>query len=73
MSKVMGAVTVGGRHRLRLVGVLAAIVVAAALVPWVSTETAQPHGSGHDQRGDKLLFFASDGLRQDAVERYADQ
>jgi 2',3'-cyclic-nucleotide 2'-phosphodiesterase (5'-nucleotidase family) len=73
MSKVMGAVTAGGRHRMRLVGALTAIVVAAGFVPWVSTESAQPHGSGHDQRGDKLLFFASDGMMQNRVETYADQ
>ncbi|HET6547230.1 MAG TPA: alkaline phosphatase family protein [Solirubrobacter sp.] len=29
------------------------------------------HGHGHDNGPNKLLFFASDGLRQDAVERYS--
>ena len=71
MSKVMGAVTDGGRHRMRVVGALVAAVLAAGLVPWVSADTARPsgggHGHGHDRGDDELLFFASDGLRQDAV------
>ena len=64
-----------------VVGGLAATVMAGLVVPWVGAE-ARPkasqasHGAsgGHDQgRNDKLLFFAADGMRQDAVERYADQ
>ena len=53
------------------------------VVPWVGAggapvgEPGQPsglRGAGHDDgRNDKLLFFAADGVRQDAVERYADQ
>src|SRR3954451_6574919 len=42
----------------------------ALVVPWAQ---ANGGGRGHDH-GDgsgKLLFFASDGLRQDAVEKYA--
>ena len=32
----------------------------------------QQHGHGHGDKGSgKLLFFASDGMRQDAIERYA--
>ena len=36
---------------------------------------ADDHGHGHDHGDDsgKLLFFASDGMRQDAVEKYADE
>src|SRR5215475_4829615 len=31
------------------------------------------HGHGHGGKGSgKLLFFASDGMRQDQIERYAD-
>ncbi len=52
-------------------------VLGLALVPWVGAQ-ARPAkhwghpGGGHDSgNGGKLLFFASDGLRQDAVERYA--
>jgi 2',3'-cyclic-nucleotide 2'-phosphodiesterase (5'-nucleotidase family) len=56
-------------------------LVAAALTIALSTGAAwsdrsgHRHGNhGHDKgRDDKLLFFASDGLRQDAVEKYADQ
>ena len=74
MSKDVLAATIGGR-RMRLIGLLAAAVMAIGLVPWVSAETAQPHGWGHsDDRGnDKFLFFASDGLMQQSVEKYADQ
>jgi 2',3'-cyclic-nucleotide 2'-phosphodiesterase (5'-nucleotidase family) len=74
MSKDVLAAATGGR--MRWIGLLAALVIAAALVPWVSAETAQPHGWGHghsNDRGDKLLFFASDGLMQQSVEKYADQ
>ena len=64
----------GGR-RMRVAIAAAAAVVAAALVPWVSADTARPTGWGHgDDRGeDKLLFFAADGLVQNSVEKYADQ
>ena len=57
-----------------MIGVAAA-VVAAALVPWVSADTARPTGWGHgDDRGeDKLLFFAADGLVQNSIEKYAGQ
>ena len=63
MSKDVFAASIGGR-RMRMIGLLAAAVLAASLIPWVSAETAQPNGSGHgDDRGeDKFLFFASDGL-----------
>ena len=74
MSKDVFAASIGGR-RMRMIGLLAAAVLAASLVPWVSAETAQPTGWGHgDDRGeDKFLFFASDGLMQQSVEKYADQ
>ena len=74
MSKDVLGATIGGR-KMRMIGLLAAVVMAIGLVPWVSAETAQPHGWGHsDDRGkDKLLFFASDGLMQQSVEKYADQ
>ena len=49
MSKVMGAVTDGGRHRMRLVGALVAAVLAAGLVPWVGADSARPSGWGHGQ------------------------
>ena len=76
MSKDVLA-AIGGGRRMRWIGLLAAMVIAAALIPWVSAETAQPHGGGNghsDDRGeDKFLFFASDGLMQQSVEKYADQ
>jgi 2',3'-cyclic-nucleotide 2'-phosphodiesterase (5'-nucleotidase family) len=63
-----------------VLGALAATVMAGLVVPWVGAEAARPaathggHVGGYDQgRNDKLLFFASDGMRQDAVEKYADQ
>ena len=61
MSKDVVAAISGGR-RMRWIGLLAALVIAAAVIPWVSAETAQPHGGGHsDDRGeDKFLFFAAD-------------
>jgi 2',3'-cyclic-nucleotide 2'-phosphodiesterase (5'-nucleotidase family) len=73
MSKDVLAATIGGR-RTRMIGLLAAVVMAVGLVPWVSAETAQPHGWGHsDDRDDKFLFFAADGMMQQSIERYADQ
>ena len=59
----------------RLVALAVAVATAAALaVPFVG---AQAKGGGHHDHdhgrdGGKLLFFASDGLRQDAVEEYAE-
>src|SRR5687768_2624486 len=61
-------------RRKRAVGALVAGAAATALVvPFVG---AQAKGGGHHDHdhgrdGGKLLFFASDGLRQDAVEEYA--
>src|SRR4051794_28622827 len=57
---------------LAIVGAASALAVGLA-VPWDGSEA---HKGGHGHHGDgssKLLFFASDGLRQDAVERYADE
>jgi hypothetical protein len=60
----------------RVIGILAAILALAAFVPLASGHGRHHHhhGGGHSSRGDgKLLFFASDGMRQDQVARYADQ
>ena len=47
-------------------GAVLVSVVALALVPWVGADAHRGHhGGGDDGRGDKLLFFASDGLVQD--------
>jgi 2',3'-cyclic-nucleotide 2'-phosphodiesterase (5'-nucleotidase family) len=67
-----------------VLGALAVAVLATGLVvPWVgaAAKPSATHGGighsvghGHDDgRDDKLLFFAGDGMRQDAIERYADQ
>jgi 2',3'-cyclic-nucleotide 2'-phosphodiesterase (5'-nucleotidase family)/predicted AlkP superfamily phosphohydrolase/phosphomutase len=62
-----------GGKRTRLAGVVVAAVTAGALVvPWVGAEAnggGQEHNHGDDSG--KVLFFTSDGLRQDAVEKYA--
>jgi 2',3'-cyclic-nucleotide 2'-phosphodiesterase (5'-nucleotidase family) len=51
--------------------VVVAVAAAAAVAPWVGAQAApRPALAG---AGDKLLFFAADGLRQDAVARYARQ
>src|SRR6478609_9217709 len=51
------------------VGAMAALAVGLA-TPW---DGADAHKGGGQDRGasGKLLFFASDGLRQDAVEEYS--
>lgn len=61
----------------RRVPIVAALGAAAALAvglatPWDGADASK--GWGHHHGGDdsgKLLFFASDGLRQDAIEDYA--
>ena len=50
-----------------------AAVVAAGLVPLVGAEAQSGggNGGGRAPETDKLLLFAADGMRQDAVARYA--
>ena len=78
MRKVIslaGTSTDARRTRLAL-ALLVAAVATVGLLPWLGADAASPHGGGGhhgDGRNDKLLFFAADGLRQDIVERYADQ
>ncbi|HET9741080.1 MAG TPA: 5'-nucleotidase C-terminal domain-containing protein [Solirubrobacteraceae bacterium] len=70
-----GTRTDARRTRLAL-ALLVAAVATVGLLPWLGADAASPHGGGGhhgDGRNDKLLFFAADGLRQDIVERYADQ
>ena len=76
----LGTGTDGSRGRTRVVRALAGTLLAVGLaVPFVGADAARPNGWGHDHgngHGDdagKLLFFASDGMRQDAVEQYADE
>jgi 2',3'-cyclic-nucleotide 2'-phosphodiesterase (5'-nucleotidase family)/predicted AlkP superfamily phosphohydrolase/phosphomutase len=57
---------------------LAALLAIAAFVPLVSASatTGRHHGGwGHHDSSDrgKLLMFASDGLRQDQIAKYADK
>ena len=69
----------GGRTRRGVMAAIAAVIVAAAFVP-LAAGHGRDHGHhnhhGHhgSSRGDgKLLFFASDGMRQDQIAKYADQ
>ncbi|MDO8362463.1 MAG: 5'-nucleotidase C-terminal domain-containing protein [Actinomycetota bacterium] len=60
------------RRRARSLGVLAAAALIAGVVPLQAS--AAPSGVGHPSPSgpSPVLFFAADGLRQDLVERYAD-
>jgi 2',3'-cyclic-nucleotide 2'-phosphodiesterase (5'-nucleotidase family)/predicted AlkP superfamily phosphohydrolase/phosphomutase len=62
----------GGRTRRWLMGALAALAVAAAFVPLTVASGHNRHHSHHSSSaGDgKLLFYASDGMRQDQIARY---
>src|SRR3954471_23256901 len=56
---------------LAIVGAAAALAVGLA-VPW---DNSDAHRGGHGYHGDdsgRLLFFAADGMRQDAVEQFSD-
>src|SRR3954466_1076874 len=54
--------------------VLAAAVAAASPVALAKGGGGHEHGhhGGHADKSGKFLFFTSDGMRQDAIERYAD-
>ena len=69
----------GGRTRRGVTAAIAAVIVAAAFVP-LAAGHGRDHGHhnhhGHhgSSRGDgKFLFYASDGMRQDQIAKYADQ
>src|SRR3954462_11865112 len=51
--------------------VLVAAVAAASPVALANGGRGHDHGHHGDKSG-KFLFFTSDGMRQDAIERYAD-
>ncbi|MET0762915.1 MAG: 5'-nucleotidase C-terminal domain-containing protein [Thermoleophilaceae bacterium] len=71
MSKVVSEATSRGGQRPRILSAVVAVVVAVGFSGWAGAEASR-QGGGHDKgRSDKLLFFASDGLRQDAVAKYA--
>jgi len=51
--------------------VLALVLLAAAVVPLVGAQaTSRPGG---DKGKDKVLYFVSDGMRQDQIAKYSDQ
>src|SRR3954469_1812965 len=55
---------------------LSPLVAAALAVGGLSVPAAFGHGDGHGhapRQDPKLLLFVSDGMRQDAVQRYADE
>src|SRR5215218_869679 len=57
---------------------LAAVLAIAAFVPLVGAQATTRHhhgGWGHHHSSDygKLLFFASDGMRQDQIAKYAER
>ncbi|HEY6886695.1 MAG TPA: 5'-nucleotidase C-terminal domain-containing protein [Solirubrobacter sp.] len=69
-------------RRARLAGGLAAVVAAGVLaVPLVGAQAngggdgwddGWSHGHDHGDDSGKVLFFTSDGMRQDAVEQFSD-
>ncbi|HEY1277620.1 MAG TPA: 5'-nucleotidase C-terminal domain-containing protein [Thermoleophilaceae bacterium] len=76
MSKDVSVASDGARNRVRLLCALAALAVIAALLPFTAVAGSfhwKGHGHHHHRGDGKLLFFASDGMRQDAVEKYAAQ
>jgi hypothetical protein len=74
MDKDVSVESGGGRSRTRVMGALAAVLVAAAFVPLTAASGHGRHHGHQGSRGDsKLLFYASDGMRQDQVAKYADQ
>src|SRR4051794_553466 len=62
-----------GRRRARALGTTIALGALAAglAVPWVGAEAHPDKGHDHGRKSGKLLFFTSDGMRQDAVERFS--
>ncbi len=75
MGKVVSGRSEKRRLWMRALTALLVVTVLVALGAGAAWSFAERGGQGgHDNgRDDKLLFFASDGLRQDAVEKYADQ
>src|ERR1051325_1944915 len=75
MSTDVAARRGGGRFHARLMAALAVALLVAAVVPLVAANaTGRQNGGGPpDKRDSKFLFFASDGMRQDQIAKYADQ
>src|SRR6478735_482436 len=73
-----GAVNRRARRPVVVAAALALVAPAAVAALAVGTPAASAHkGGGHhpspDSTPGKAVFFASDGMRQDLVEKYADQ
>src|SRR3954469_14445807 len=60
-----------GKHGWFVGAVLAAAIAVASPVAWANGGHGHDH-HGHQDKSGKFLFFTSDGMRQDAIERYAD-
>ena len=58
------------RLRIRLLAVASTVAVLASILPAAGVVAAPPAAAGGS---DKAIFFASDGLRQDKVAKYAAQ
>src|SRR3954470_5888641 len=71
MSTDVAARRRGGRFHTRLMAALALALVAAAVVPLVGAQATSRPG-GDDGKG-KLLYFVSDGMRQDQIAKYNKQ
>src|SRR3954454_11923517 len=59
--------------RTKGMGALAAVLAIAAFVPIVGGQATTGGGQHHASIADKVLFFTSDGMRQDAIAKYAKQ
>jgi hypothetical protein len=59
-----------GKRRGLAAALAAAVAAGVLVVPLVGAQANNGHGHGDDSG--KVLLFTSDGLRQDAVEQFAD-
>jgi 2',3'-cyclic-nucleotide 2'-phosphodiesterase (5'-nucleotidase family) len=68
-SGEQGATAMGGARRVWIVAALIGTVAMVALaLPWLDAQAQTGPGA---PGGGKVLFFAADGMRQDAVAQYA--
>src|SRR4051794_31588466 len=73
MSTDVATRRVGGRFHTRLMAALALALLAAALVPLVGAQAVESQAQADSSGDSKLLFFTSDGMRQDQIAKYANQ